>query len=134
MWWAWIYQRTGIFFINLDSSIQNPTIMTNLEIFFLLLLTSGITIISYKGYAEPRGWPIGTMFESDGSIIKIIGIVAIIGSAIAAFFFVKWYLVLIGILAGWLISGALTAVFRQHTQILSVLMFIAAWVMLYLSF
>ena len=108
--------------------------MTNIELFFLLLYTSGVTIISYSSYARKRGWPVGKMFDSDSSIIKIIGMLAIFGSAIAAFFFIKWYLVLIGLVGGWLLSGAISALFTRHTQILSVVLFLVSWLFLIIKF
>ena len=108
--------------------------MTNLEFFFLTLYTSGVTIISYKSYAHKKGWPIGTMFESDISIIKIIGLLAIFGSAISAFFFIKWYLVLLGLIGGWLLSGWISAIFTKHTQIFSLILFIVSWIFLIIKF
>lgn len=108
--------------------------MTNLELFFLTIYTSGVTIISYKGYAQKKGWPIGEMFESDSSIIKIIGLLATWGSAIAAFFFIKWYLVLIGLIGGWLLSGFISAIFTKNTQILSLVLFIISWIFLIIKF
>ncbi|NLK93431.1 MAG: hypothetical protein GX273_10035 [Bacteroidales bacterium] len=108
--------------------------MTNLELFFLTMYTSGVTIISYKGYAHKKGWPIGTMFESDSSIIKIIGLLAIFGSAISAFFFIKWYMVLIGLIGGWFLSGLISAIFTKNTQILSLVLFIVSWIFLIIKF
>jgi hypothetical protein len=108
--------------------------MTNIELFFLALYTSGVTIISYKGYAQKKGWPIGSMFESDSSIIKIIGILSIIGSAIAAFFFIKFYWILAGLFVGWILSGLISAIFAKHTQIISIILFIISWIFLIIKF
>lgn len=108
--------------------------MTNLHIFFLLLCTTGMTIISYKNYAFKSGWPIGTMFVSDSSIVKIIGLLSIVGSFIVSFFFIKWYIVLIGLLISWLLSGFITALLRKHTQIFSVFLFILSWIFLLIKF
>ena len=94
--------------------------MITMEWFFLNLFTAGVTIISYKGYATKKGWAIGTMYYSDSSILKIIGMLSIASSFIAAFFFVKWYIVLIGAIVGWLLSGGITAIFRESTQYIAI--------------
>jgi hypothetical protein len=108
--------------------------MTNIELFFLTLYTSSVTIISYKGYAQKKGWPIGRMFESDSSIIKIIGMLTLFGSAITAFFFIKWYWVFAGLFCGWLLSGMISAIFAKHTQITSLILFIISWIFLIIEF
>ena len=108
--------------------------MTNIDLFFMTLFISGVTIISYKGYAYKKGWPIGIMFESDSSIIKIIGLLAIFGSAIPAFFFRKWYFVLLGRIDVWLLSGVITAILTEHTQIFSLILFIVSWIFLIIKF
>ena len=108
--------------------------MTNLDFFFLTLYTSGVTIISYKNYAIQRGWSMGSMFASDSSILKIIGLLSIFGSAITAFFFIKWYFVLVGLLIGWLLSGLISSLFTKYTQYLCLIMFLFSWVFLFIKF
>lgn len=108
--------------------------MTNIEVFFLTIYTSGVTILSYKAYALKRGWPIGALFVSDSSILKIIGLLSIFGSAITAFFFIKWYFVLVGLFSGWLISGLVSALFTKYTQYLCLFLFIISWIFLFIKF
>lgn len=104
--------------------------MTTLEWFFLLLFTAGITIISYKGYAVRKGWPIGNMYYSDSSILKIIGILSMASSLIIAFFYIKWYFVIGGAILSWLISGAITALFRVNTQYVAIIMLLLSFILL----
>ncbi len=107
--------------------------MDNYQIFFSMLITSGICIISYKNFALQRGWPIGSAFANEGGVIPIIGILTILMGFIASFFFIKWYYCF-GILVGsWLISGLIASIFGRHTQILSLLMFLGSWVFLLLA-
>lgn len=108
--------------------------MTNLDFFFLILYTSGVTIISYKDLAIQRGWSIGTMYYSDSSILKIVGLFAIFGSAISSFFYVKWYNVLIGLIVGWMISRLISSLFTKYTQYLCILMFLISWIFLFIKF
>lgn len=104
--------------------------MTTLECFFLTLFTAGITIISYKGYAVQKGWPIGSMYYSDSSILKIIAMLSMLSSFIIAFFYIKWYFVVGGSLVSWWISGALTALFRISTQYIAIVMLILSFMLL----
>lgn len=104
--------------------------MSNLELFFLTLFTTGVTIISYKGYATQKGWPIGKLFSSGSSILNIFGILSIAISFFGAFFYVKWYFVLLGALTGWLISGVITAIFHSTTQYIVLVLIIISLVLL----
>lgn len=108
--------------------------MTNLDFFFLILYTSGITIISYKDLAIQRGWSIGSMYYSDSSFLKIVGLFAIFGSAISSFFYIKWYSVIVGLILGWLISRLISSIFRANTQYLCILMFLTSWIFLFIKF
>lgn len=92
----------------------------------ILALTSGLTIVSYKGYATKQGWAMGKLFESDSNLLKIIALLAILGGFIELFFVVSWYMVIIYAIGAWLLSGAFTAMFRTSTQWLSILMLIAS--------
>jgi hypothetical protein len=87
--------------------------------------TAGITIVSYKAYAQQKGWPIGKVFESS-TWLNIIALLAILGGAVELFFNIKWYWAILGVIGAWLASGAITAVFAKHTQILSILLLIAS--------
>ncbi len=108
--------------------------MTNLDFFFLILYMSGVTIISYKNLAIKKGWSIGSLFYSDSSILKIVGLLAIFGSAISSFFYVKWYNVLVGLIVGWLISRLISSLFTKHTQYLCLLLFLISWIFLFIKF
>jgi len=107
--------------------------MNSLELFFLTLFTAGVTIISYKGYALQKGWAIGQMYHSDSSILKIVGLLSIGSSFIISFFYIKWYFVLLGALIGWLISGAITAIFRVNTQWIALFLLIASFIILIIN-
>ena len=107
--------------------------MSNVQLFFLLLYTSGVMIISYKNYAIKNGWPIGRFFQSDSNVLKLIGLLAIFGSTITAFFFIKWYFVIIGLLVGWILSANISNLLKKHAQILSIVMFLLSWIFLIIN-
>lgn len=106
--------------------------MTNIQLFFLSIFTSCVTIISYKGYAQKCGWKIGKLYDSDISFIKIVALVFMASSFIGSIFYIKWYIVLGGSIIAWLFSGAITAIFRFHTQWISILMLILSFIFLIL--
>lgn len=108
--------------------------MSNIQLFFLLLYTSGVMIISYKNYAIKNGWPIGRFFQSDSNVLKLIGLLAIFGSTIAAFIFIKWYLVLIGLFVGWVLSANISGLLKKHTQVFSIILILTSWIFLIIKF
>ena len=95
-----------------------------------MLFTSGVTIISYKGYAEQKGWPIGSLFRKGGGIIDMLGFLTTFGTIIASFFYIKWYIIVVGIIIGWLASGLITAILRVHTQVFTIILFIISYFLL----
>lgn len=100
------------------------------QILFFIFL-SLLTIWSYSGYAEPRGWSIGTLFKEQilGFIIFLLIIIIIV----SGFFLVLWYEVLLSIIVAWLISGAITAIFKAYTQFISIISLIifSTWLVVY---
>ena len=97
-------------------------------LFLFMLFTASLTIIAYNRFAWQKGWPVGKLFDSDGSPIKIIAMLSMITSFITAFFFVLWFYVLIAALNSWFVCNSITALFRSTTQILA----IALWFIAYL--
>ena len=96
--------------------------MDKFELFFLLIFTASLNIFLYRGYAFNKGWEVGPLFASDTSPVVLFFLFTSIASAVAAFFFVAWVKVLAGVVAGWLINGAMTAIFTQYTIMVSFLM------------
>ena len=92
------------------------------SLFFLFI--SAMTAFSYSGYAEPRGWPIGTLFSN--KLIELVLLLVQIVIFIASFFVVEWYRALFGFILAWLISGAITAIFKVYTQIWAIVAFLVS--------
>lgn len=88
------------------------------QILFFIFL-SLLTIWSYSGYAEPRGWSVGTLFK-DKLLENLIFFVLII-IIVFGFFLVLWYEVLLSVFIAWLISGTITAIFKSYTQFISII-------------
>ncbi|MCK9439167.1 MAG: hypothetical protein WCY43_02405 [Patescibacteria group bacterium] len=99
------------------------TNISNILIFLFVIFISGLLINGYGGYAKKEGWRIGLSFKSYSSFIMIAAIISIFLSFTASFFFIKWYWVIFGAIYGWLITGGITALFKENTQILSLLLF-----------
>lgn len=107
--------------------------MTNIDLFFLTLFISGLIIVSYGPYASKKGWPIGLLFTSTSPFL-LIGGTGMFGSPIVAFFYIEWYLVLIGIVGGFLISFILTGLLKKNSQFFSILLFVLSWLFLLIKF
>jgi hypothetical protein len=93
--------------------------MLNLDLsnYLFFLFLSILTTFSYSGYAKMRNWPIGALFSDKR--IELLLYISLFIVFIAGFFIVEWYEVLIGAFIAWLISGAVTAIFKANTQPLS---------------
>lgn len=105
--------------------------MSLFELSLFLFFVGGITIVSYKNIASSRGWSIGTFYYNDFNFLKAIAVLFQFVSFIAAFFYIKWYFVLIGAAVGWLISGGITYLFKTKTQLIGpiiILVAIILWV------
>lgn len=87
-------------------------------------------ITAYKDFALKRGWTIGEYHRSDSSVLRTIGSIVFLGGIITSFFYVRWYLVLFGVVMIWSIGGFLTAIFREKTQIISILLLLLSFVIL----
>ena len=118
----------------------------NIQLFFLLAYTSGVTMLSYKVYAHRQGWPVGKLYYLGlkfqitrhgkliySTFIEIVGSFLIVVSFICSFFFVKWYFVLMGLILGKLISDFIIAIFRSHAQWIAILMLLFSFIFLIVS-
>lgn len=103
--------------------------MDKIEVFFLLLCFSGMMIVTYRDYALRNGWRIGELYRSE--LLRTLGSIVFLGGFIISFFYVKWYLVLFGIFLIWLIGGFFTTFFREKTLIISVVLFLASFLVLF---
>ena len=104
--------------------------MTNIHLFFIILFISGSLINAYKDYALKKGLHIGLWFDKDTSLIRMLGTLSLFGSFIVAFFYIKWYYVLIGAVLSFLSSFIILAVFGKNTQIFSIILFVISWFIL----
>lgn len=113
----------GLPFTNLKShTILNTMIL--LQLSFFILFISGYTVVSYIERFKKNGWPIGNIYLKNLLLFESLGMIITMASPIIAFFFIKWYLVLLGIIFGAIIVGTFIAVFKEHCQWIAVLMFV----------
>ncbi|WP_152538689.1 hypothetical protein [Aquimarina macrocephali] len=108
--------------------------MTNLQLSIIFLFISGLMITTYKDYARKKGWAIGEYFDSDSSILRILGTISFLGSFIAGFFHFKWYFVVIGAVVGWIISLLITNIMKTNSQWISTLLLVIGFVLLVIYF
>lgn len=103
-------------------------IMNKIQIILVLLNFIGITIISYKGYASQRGWNVIGVYDNDSGVFRTLGAILYFATLLASFFYFDWYKCLIGALIIWLCSGLTTAILREKTQYLPIV------ILLYVGF
>ena len=67
---------------------------------FVLTAGSGWAIISYAGYANPRGWPVGAWLASDFSWLQGLAYVALVGGvAVSAYVGAWWHAIVVVLVA-----------------------------------
>ncbi len=96
-------------------------------IIFTLLSTFSFAILGYAEYAIQKGWPIGTMFTADSSLIKIASIIAIPGSALSASYLAVWWSGIVVIVAGFISALILTNILRVYIQPVSIIGLVICW-------
>ena len=78
-------------------------------------------VLNYESMAKKHGMPIGTIFVGGGPI-NVFAFAAVISPIVFAIIFGKWWYALIIFFAGMSIgAGLFVLIFRQNSQILSVL-------------
>jgi len=115
--------------------IKKTKSMINLPIFITLCLCclSGWMVVSYQGVAEKKGWPVGEFFSLEkGGFIGILGLVAQWGSVLISFFVNPWWTAPLVFAFGFLINMVATTVLKEYTQILSVILLIISYTLVWI--
>lgn len=105
----------------------------NIENFLMLLLVhlTGQFIISYKGFAEKYGYPIGLLFDMNKiNIVNILGIIFYITPLALCYRYNPWWTIPLCLLLGILIGALITQKLRSKTQIVALCMLPIALCML----
>jgi hypothetical protein len=95
-----------------------------------MIYSLGFVMTSYREYAISKSWPIGKLFSNQLSFFWTVGFLSIVTSFVTAFFYEQWYMVLIGAVIGWLLSGAFVAIFRRHSQWIVALLWVLSFILL----
>lgn len=83
-------------------------------------------ISSYYDFAIQKGWPVGNFFSpGKGKVFKLFALIAGIYFSIAGAIDFGWYFVLIIPVSGFFLAFILTHILKKHSQIFSVIAFIA---------
>jgi len=85
-------------------------------------------VISYKGYADRKGWPVGEMIASDTSYVKVASALAVPGSAAGAAYTGSWWSAIVVISLGLIAARILTELLRQHSQWISAIGLALTWI------
>jgi len=99
-------------------------------IFFILIFFSSYTVIIYKSYAEKFNLPIGSLFDKI-LFITFFGTLALTVSFVIAFFYIKWYIVIILVIFSSLISGFVVRILKSWIQLTTILSYLVALILLF---
>jgi len=88
-------------------------------------------IIAYNRMAWQKGWPVGNMYISDGSPLKIVALLSVVSAFVTAFFFAPWYYVLIAVLISWFTGTMLTQLLGVATQVAAIVLWVFSSVFLF---
>jgi hypothetical protein len=94
-----------------------------------LIATGGFTAAAYEVVAKKMALPVGTMFQSNGLMTIIGGIVAIVAVIMSAFINPWWSLFMVFILS-WLFCQLLVFTFKMHAQLLSLVLIVIGSILL----
>lgn len=102
---------------------------------FSIATALSIGIVSYRSFAEARGWPVGNWLYRDGSTPKILAAVAFLWALIKSFLVLQWWAPIVVFLAGAVGGFILTVLLKKHAQWVFVLGIFPAFalVILYVS-
>lgn len=98
-------------------------------LFFFIAFLTGEIGITYKGYAIQKCWPIGKWFLNDNSLPNSGSFILSILVFIVAFFYIKWYMVFVMLLSGFVSAFVIMQIFKSYTQYLWILLFLATIVL-----
>lgn len=86
------------------------------EVIFMLAFIMGLTVLSYKNYAEYRKWPVGRLYNHSSMIIYMPALVACIFAIAGSLFVVPWWSIFITIFGGFLVSLSITNTLKSYIQ------------------
>ena len=105
--------------------------MDYLKLFSLsLLLASSSLILYYKDMAKKMQIPISRKFLNMPKGMEIIVLLSQYSSIIISLFVNPWWSIIILIGITYMISNLLLFIFRQYTQILSIILLIISYILL----
>lgn len=92
---------------------------TVLTLLYLAEHLSGVSIIVYRMYALPRGWPMGEMYAtpSGASLMNVVGLAAVLHSLIGSFIQLGWLYALGMLAAGFFFNKLVLQLIGPSAQI-----------------
>ncbi len=104
--------------------------MAEAEKLGLLILTFGLafTISAYEGYADAKGWPVGTMYRDRTSFLSILAFLAEFGAPIVALVVLPWWMAIVVVVGGFFTGLLLVRTLRSRSQIVAPVGLVVCWV------
>lgn len=98
------------------------------------LFAAGSTVVTYRGIALERGWPVGTSFMRERWYIIVPGYASVIASIVVAFISTGVGGILTLLLWGFGLSGLVLGLLRRWAQPLAALGMPAAWLWVLIAY
>jgi len=87
----------------------------------ILTLTAsfGWLIIAYEGYANMRGWPVGTWLSGPFSWLQGVAYIALIESAILSFIAIAWWAPALVLIVGNILVRIMLPAMKTKSQVVA---------------
>jgi len=95
---------------------------------FFAFVLSGFSISMYEGFTVRKGWSLDANFKKQGRWLGLYGNVILLGGIIVSFFEFRWWVVLVGALLAWFLSGFFILFLKRHAPITVMLLSIISLV------
>jgi hypothetical protein len=107
--------------------------MTTLAFISLTMsVLASCIIVSYEEYAKSADWPVGRLFIGTGWLKGLAGLNALGTVGVAWMFFSLWWALGVFV-AGWVLSFFVIIILKKHSQMSSILIFIASYTLQFFS-
>ena len=102
--------------------------MTNTAL-LTLTFAFGFITVAYEGFADRKGWPIGEMYRSHSSWVRILGVLAMVCAPIAAAVIASGLATAVTIFGGLIVALLLTRLLRSQIQAVTAFALPVLWVL-----
>jgi len=97
---------------------------------YFIPLSVSLMFSTYKGYAQQKGWSIGTFFDSKEVYLVLAGWIFGVWALVESFVVIRWFSPLVVFVIAFAISFTLTNIFKSWAQLVSIVLGIISFYIL----